>query len=794
MIFCIESFTFWAKLKYIEDSEPLLFLELEKEPHIVFPLIFALFPLLLFGQTPDRAPKPEEWGYRPADGAVVAVNPPALSWVSDARNLRFSVQWSRSADFSAAVTVDGIPWSVYTHNRPLAPGVWYWRYRIVPPKAQPSAWSRARKFTIATDAVEFPQPSTAELAARIPKDHPRLFVTVRDLPRLRAWAQGGGAKSWQRVLQRADQLLSAEPTPEPTEMGTISNPQTVQFWWSNRVQTQKACMEAEALAFAYLLTGEKKYGDAARRWVLHLASWNPDGPTNWRLNDEAAMPILHRLARAYDWAYAALSDAERKQVRAALLRRAQDVWKAGQTGEGAGHLNMPYNSHGNRSWHKLAENAIATFGDTPESAQHLDFAVSKFFAAYPVWSDDDGGWHEGLAYWASYMSKATWWLDVARTSLGIDGFKKPFFEHVGDYALYTAPPGVADMGFGDLAARPPSSSWNFVHYFAAAAGNPYWAWWAAQWKINPENEEPVLGFLWSALPRTAPKAPVNLPPSKLFRGIGVAILNNTLLDSAANVQVRFKSSPFGRQSHGHDAHNSFTLDAYGDALLVNNVYRDLYGSPFHKEWCWSTKAQNAMLVDGEGQKPHSASPDGSIVRFESKNGVDYTAGDATAAYGGKLKRYLRHVIFVKPDVVIIADEVEAEKPATFQFMLHGGVPFTLDETRQSLGLERVHGGVRVDYIAAEPLRLKQWTGYDPEPNWKYLKDATKTAIPPQWHVEASTATPATKALVVAVLRPYKKGAAPSEAIRTRRSGAALIIEAGGKTITLGASPEFYSVR
>ena len=35
-------------------------------------------------------------------------------------------------------------------------------------------------------------------------------------------------------------------------------------------------------------------------------------------------------------------------------------------------------------------------------------AVNKFYAAYPVWSDDDGGWHEGVSYWAGYMSKAVW--------------------------------------------------------------------------------------------------------------------------------------------------------------------------------------------------------------------------------------------------------------------------------------------------------------------------------------------------------------------------------------------------
>ncbi len=44
------------------------------------------------------------------------------------------------------------------------------------------------------------------------------------------------------------------------------------------------------------MTGEKKYGAAARKWILHLASWDPDGPTNFKLNCEAAKPMLYRLA------------------------------------------------------------------------------------------------------------------------------------------------------------------------------------------------------------------------------------------------------------------------------------------------------------------------------------------------------------------------------------------------------------------------------------------------------------------------------------------------------------------
>jgi hypothetical protein len=128
-----------------------------------------------------------------------------------------------------------------------------------------------------------------------------------------------------------------------------------------------------------------------------------------------------------------VTSSDREQVRQVMKRRARDAWVSGEVGEGVGHLNRPYGSHANRTWHKLGECAIAFLGELPEAEAWLDYAVNKFYACYPAWADDDGGWHEGVNYWAGYMGKVVWWLQVARSALGIDGFQKPFFAQVGDF-------------------------------------------------------------------------------------------------------------------------------------------------------------------------------------------------------------------------------------------------------------------------------------------------------------------------------------------------------------------------
>ncbi|MBI3684594.1 MAG: DUF4962 domain-containing protein [Acidobacteria bacterium] len=742
----------------------------------------ALFLLLLllsvFAQQPDRQPLADEWGYRPADGATVEVNPPSLTWVHEKEAAGYTVEWADNPLFTRSTRVNLLKWSVYTHHSAFPAGEFHWRYRITGRQGQESAWSRTRRFVLRAGTPVFPQPTIEQLRQRIPKDHPRLFLSNQDLPRLRAYAKAEGREAFQRLVAQADRLSHSQPTPEPAVRGSASDPKTVDYWWPNRVQAIKALNEAEVLTFVWLLTLDAKYAQPARDFTLRLAAWDPDGPTNFALNCEAAKPMLHRLARAYDWAYPLFSEEERSRIRAVLVRRALDAWKSGEVRQGAGHLNQPYSSHGNRTWHKLAENAIATFDETPESEMFLDYAVTKFFAAYPVWSDDDGGWHEGLSYFGGYMSKATWWMHLAHQALGIDGFTKPFFAHFGDYALYSAPPGSPDLGLGDLAHSTPSRNWSFMQYFVRQTRNPQWAWWLDAWKIPTEFEEPVLGFLWGSMPLVKPQAPSVLPPSKVFRGTGVAILNTTLESAANNVQIRFKASPMGRWSHGHDPHNSFTLNAYGVPLLVNNVYRDLYGSPFHRDWVWTTRAQNAVLVNGEGQKPRSADLGGRIVKAEFHDGVDYVVGDATDSYQGRLTRALRHVVFLKPDVIVIADDVAAPAPATFQFMLHGQIPFELSESSQRLVLDRESAGVVVDYVAPRPLRFRQWTGYTPEPDKRYLSSTGRAMIPEQWHVEAATTEPASEVFTLTLLRPYKSGKKPESSVTAERQTSAITLRAG----------------
>jgi len=747
-------------------------------------------------QVSNREPKANEIGYRPADGATVRLNPPSWIWLHEKEADRYAVQWSRQADFRDAQTAEGFVWNTYTHDEPLAPGTYYWRYRFTTKDGRTSSWSAVRSVVVPAEAAEFPMPTRLQQRERVLEGHPRLFLRPEDLPRLRELARGKLASRFQPLVAEADRILRAGPTPEPVHMGSArdkENQEAVKYWWPNREQTERACKEAETLAFVYLITQEAKYGEAARRWVLHLAAWNPDGPTNFRLNCEAGKPMLYRPARAYDWAHDRFTPEEREKIRAITLRRVTDAWESGEIARGTGHLNAPYNSHGNRIWHKVGEAGIAFCGEIPEAETWLDYAVNKFYACYPVWSDDDGGWHEGVSYWSGYMGKAVWWLQVAQSALGIDGLQKPFFAQVGDYPMYVAPPNSPNCGFGDLSFRPISRGvGGFMEYHIRMKGSQsdgrhaaYWRWWTEQWKMNGEGG--ILGFLYEANlpPMPAAKPPADLPPSKIFRGIGVASLHTTLLDSRDDVHFLFKSSPFGTQSHGHNPHNSFQLNAYGEPLLTTCVYRDLHGSKFHYQWAHSTVAHNGVLVDGQGQIKHTPAPHGRIAHAQLTPGWDYIVGDAAEAYGGRLNRFRRHVVFLKPGpdgsaaepILVLYDDLEAKEPATFQFLLHALRPFEIDEAKARLVVDQPKSGVEVRYLSPLPLAFRQWDGYVPPPTKEF---------PNQWHVEAGTRDKTRALAMLTVLVPYRAGKRPDwSAERVNRgSTTAVRIVCGGQETML----------
>ena len=727
-------------------------------------LVSSFVPLAAPLELDESPAGDEQWGYRPGDGVVSATSPPSFSWRPQSGIASWELECRRSEeDNNVLYEAVGVEFNVHSPPQVFPPGDYTWRYRGTDKEGSKTDWSRSRAFSIPDEGVALPMPPREELLGRIPGTHPRLFVRPEDMPRLRELASGSMKGRFEQLVAQCDRLLAsppptAEPRKYPADMKRGSK-EWKTLWWGNRTYTIAALNGAATLGFTRLLGGKDEYGQLAGRILLDCARWDPHGATGYRYNDEAGMPYAYYFSRTYTFVYDLLSEDERALCRRTMTARGREMYQH----LCPRHLWQPYSSHSNRAWHFLGEVGIAFHGEIEEAADWVWFATNVFFNVYPVWSDDDGGWHEGVMYWSSYIGRFTWWADVMRSAMGINAFDKPYFSKVGYYPMYLMPPGKVGGGFGDGATRRNARHMvPLMSQLASQAGNEHWQWYVEQMG-GPAETSGYVAFVRGGLPKVDPQPPTGLPTSRLFRGIGQASLNTNLINADDDVQVIFKSSPMGTRSHGNAANNSFVLWAYGQRLLIRTGHYYMYGGPHHRDWVWSTRSLNNITVGGVGQIKRSAAGKGEIAAFKTTPSIDVAVGEAAESYrtdesrSGRhlLDRYTRAILFVKPELVIVFDRLQAKEPSTYEYWLHAVNEFQM-EGQHDIKVQAGDVLCEIDILSPRELSMSQTNQYDPNP-WPEIKTR-------EWHLTATTQSTSKQTEFVALYRPHRKSeSVPREA-------------------------------
>ena len=707
-----------------------------------------------------------EWGYHPEAETSADRNPPGFTWRPTDGAETYTLEIATDEAFTEVVySKEDHPWTAHCPSEALPEGELYWRYRAGGADGETSDWSQVRPFTMPEDAAAFPMPDRATQAELLPDEHPRLFMRPEDLDGLRELADGALADRMEDLIEEAEALLAdppdtSEPPAYPDGVERLSD-EWREIWWGNRERAIAVADGAATLGFVYRLTGESRYADGGRDLLLAVADWDPDGPTSYSYNSEAAMPILYMASRAYSWLHPHLSDDERGAVQAAMAARGEECFN-----HLSQHLWRPYGSHRGRAWHFLGELAIAFHGTIPESETWLDYAMTIFYTVYPAWGGADGGWHEGSVYWNSYMARFLFWADAMDAAFGIDVYERPFFNQTGYYLMYSNPPGSRHGGFGDQTPGRRSEQFGrLMLLLALGAENPHWLWYADT--VGGDIGGGYLGFLRAARLDgidLEPQAPTDLPGSRYFEDVGLAFLNTNLLDSEDNVQIHFKSSPYGTQSHGYNANNSFLLHLRGEQVLRRSGRRDLYGTPHHQDWMWHTKSDNAITVNGEGQGKRVADAIGQITHFHTSPNVDVVAGEAGDAYEN-LDRWTRRIVFLKPGVIVIHDLVEAPEPSRYQWMLHAPDEFDIDENAVQWTGDA--GSLDIRFLTPDELAFSQVDEPDPPPHEWVSWELN------EWHLTAETVEDSETAEFLTVV--LVDGAEPELNVEADRGGRRLTI-------------------
>ncbi len=692
----------------------------------------------------DREPRPTQKPYSPADGQVVEITPPPFIWVPAKKDSVYVLQVSTSNAFpdEKSRTFRKLSRSVFVPQEPLPAGAWFWRYGVETNEG--TVFGRPRTFTVSKDARPFPFPDWNEVIRHVPRERPRLFFPGKRLEQVRQWAKGGLKPAIDSLVRSCEREVGKELVAEPgyRPKGPDYGP-----WAVNVMRTTRPPMDVmERCALAYLVTGNQRLGQEAKRRLEHFFSWDPDGPTSFFAYDEPPMWMMMRGTRAYDWTYDLFTPGERTKIEANMRVRAGQFLKQLQR---LPFESSPYNSHAGRLPGFLGECALSFIHEWPEARKWLEYATLLYYTSYPAWGGDDGGWQEGPGYWGAYMRFALHYVVALRKATGVDLMQKPFFRNTPYYGLYTATPYHQHSPFGDGQTGSPRGLGGLMYVFSTLTQDPYFRWHAEESKSTIGAD--VLS-LSTYDPKLRSRTPLELPQARSFPAVGLASFHTALGDRQNDISFLMRSSPYGGVSHGHADQNAFVIEAFGRGLAIATGYYPWYGSPHHHQWTRATKAVNSVLVDGQGQVARRWEAKGQLTAFESVEGYDYAEGEAASAYAKRLERFRRHVVHVRPGVFVMFDDLQAADSAQFQWLLHAYDRIEVAETNRLLRVKNAPAAMDVHLLLPEKVKFTQTDKYDPEP------EPTKGRWANTWHLTASTVAPARGAQFLAVLLPHREGA------------------------------------
>jgi hypothetical protein len=718
---------------------------------ILLLLIIAdrVFAQANLAQQMDVTPKPYTVRYTPADSSISQTDPPAFVWLPVKGVKEYNLQYSRHADFPINQTVSIVcPRTIHVPNQSLGSGRWYWRFSVADSQSGQQVNSRVRTFTIAENAIKVPFPNVKSVIAKLKGVHPRDFVRNEDLQRYRKLGAGPLKSYIVELKKQCDRYIEGDLLPEPPFLIQSGQEKIVEFVRIMR-STRKFNAEMIACATTYLLTGEEKYGQEARRRLLYLTTWDPNGSTSLSHNDEPGHEIIRDMSRTYDWIYPLLDEDDKTKVRDILAVRMPQLYEV--------LLNKPFEVHPYESHAMdyyigdLLESTLVMADELPVE-EMLGYVLQQLWSPYfPPYGGDDGGWSEGPSYWQ--WSTATFLRNFAlvKQNTGIDLTKKTWIQKTPYYKLYSNPPYSKMSPFGDGQSRPADAA-DIMYKLGVALDNPYALWYAQQSNGKPRGLE---RFVFYKEGEDQGKAPTDLPQARVFNDVGLVAMHSDLANGNNNVEFLLRSSPFGSISHSYADQNAFALFAYGEPLAIASGYYPYYGSLHHKEWTWETKASNSLLVDGKGQDVRDWNARGKIANFANNDYASYALGDATEAYGGRLTKFKRHILFLRPTVpddepiIILFDDVASPRPASYDWLLHSLEKMDINESTETVNIKRGAARLKVQFLAPQNLKFSQDDKFTAPPEGENM--------PNQWHLTAQTSDAEHSARFVTVLMPYREG-------------------------------------
>jgi len=519
--------------------------------------------------------------------------------------------------------------------------------------------------------------------------HPRVYVTDKELSELRQRARTTHRELWQQAISHV-RALESDPPPPPAE--------------KRRQQNDVGLAIAQA-AFIYKIEGDKRYLNAARKFMDAAVSYDIWGYANNKPNvDLAAGHLLYGLGWGYDLLYHDLTEQERTRYRDKLIKQARLMAEFFKPR--SGHTFAYSQNHTFIPITGLGVAAYALYDETPEAPEWARLTRAIYERVLATYSQD-GYYYEGFEYWIFSTPWLVHYLDAHAHATGEDLYDRPGFRLMHEYVAHSMlPSGNYVFDFGDIFEGPltragkgdeyprthPQGHFNTNYnllYRMAQRFQSSEAQGVANWLkgFGQVNAEDFWSLVW--YDAKLKSVPIERQPTwHYFPDHDVVYWrSNWSKDATAfafkcgppeghHTEALLNRFPDWRLSSGH-AHpdaNSFIIFARGEYLTGDTGYA---GVPM-------TEHHNTLLINGKGQAKEGDGHDAfAAVPYELLNRIHIdevkvdkdqviVRGDATAAYGPELglKKFVREFIYRPADGFTVTDEVETTTPAMLTLLLH----------------------------------------------------------------------------------------------------------------------------
>jgi len=661
--------------------------------------------------------------------------------------------------------------------------------------------------------------------AYIPREAPRTWVLKdRQEDFLRFAREGKGKAYFLNIKADFDACWLDWPMPaEPEKFGDPDprkrTPEMVDMWRGMQDITGQVTGVAEAATLLWLVTGESKYLEKAKHFLLEATRWDPAGATDINYNDEAHFRLFRKLPQVYDQIRDQLTQSEREQVIAHFRERGkrnlESILRHGVAELKRNSVERKPASHSVRFMPMTGQAALALWDEIPETRDWWDFVYTWYRDVFTPWGGDAGGWAEGVAYWRGVYEHAV--FQDALFAIGDPiAYNQPFWRNTGYFMVYFVQPYLA-TGFGDLSnagqfTMEPGVK-HFLDHLAQVTDNGYFRSWAALYedsrplpvekgmknlyRVYPTAAEYwIREFIASKVPMPEKQPLSELAPARYFDDVGWVAMHSALGSPEEDIHLSFKSSPYGSFSHSHADQNSFIINAYGEQLAINSGYREYHRSQMHKYYTRQTISKNNILINFQGQNVQDISAKGEIVRFEQGDRYIWTTGDATEAYNTRqsgmdpVKAALRDILFIDKRYFVIRDFVEQKDPGRIDWLLHAWEPINYQEVDGSFTIHQ-RGVYLLGRLLAEDnrLRMRSWTEFPVEVDPKYRdmdfvysQEYLREPAVDQAHFKANTVKDKQIQIVYAVLWPTREAGEAKRLSFELEDGNTLLVERpDGKT-------------